>query len=354
MTYTHFLKVVLFFTRNFPVPILQDDELNLYERVSYSFNQGPDPRPIYIGAIILIVLLILSYVSLRLFEYLTPSTDTEPREYSILEAIQSNLELSDKQQRYLRALIEKFKDQSSYEPEVSTEYLEEFLFFALQDLSYKPKRTIRRKKGYVPDLDSGDSLDLMFEVSDRNYTTVHVDVLNQEDNHVSLQKPTQREDLSLEKNKDVEVTFQKGKLNLRGTAKILSVTDDQVLIDLQGGLHFEEKRTYDRVDVSSIPCQLLVQEWQGDQIKFDGVLKDLSVEGARIRFDGTDSRLHRNMRGRIHFELPEGREMDLEIVLIHIEVSGDTTSVGIEFNQPGMQNRNLLHEFLDKVKNSKQ
>lgn len=335
-----------------PVPLSQQEELNLYERISYSFNQGPDPQPIYIGAIILIAFLILSYVALRLFEYLTVTEDTEPREYSILEAIQSNLELSDKQDRYLKALIEKFKDQSSYEPEVSTEYLENFLLFVLQDLSYEPKRTIRRKKDYVPDLNKGDSLDLMLEVLEESFTTLRVDVLNQEGTHVTIQKPSGRENLSFDEYQEVEVAYQKGNLTLRGSGKIISVTDEKLLLDLEGGLHFEEKRTYDRVNVDSLPCQLLLQEWEGDQLRFDGVLKDLSVEGGRILINESDSRLHRNMRGRIQFELPGDREIDLEIVVIHIEISGDSTTVGVEFNQPGTQNRNLIHDYLETVKDS--
>ena len=350
MIHDYFLTAVLWFQRYLPIPSLQEEELNLYERISYSFRQGPDARPIYIGAIILILFLILSYVALRLFEYFSVTEKQAPREYSILEAIQSNLELSQKQDHYLEALIEKFKDQSSYEPEVSTEYLEKFLFFTLQDLSYEPKRTIRRKKGYLPDLDPGDTLDLMFEAGEDSYTTIHVEVRSQDEGHVTVEKPAERENRSFQENDDVEIAYHKGNLTLRGDGEILAVTDDHLLIDLKGGLHFEEKRTYDRVDVDSIPCQLLVQEWEGDQLQFDGVLKDLSVEGARVLIDGSNNRLHTNMRGRIHFELPGDREMDLEIVLIHLEEVDGATSIGLEFNQPGMRNRNLLHEFLEKIK----
>lgn len=350
MIHHFFLTTLLLFRRYVPIPSLQEEELNLYERISYSFRQGPDPRPIYIGAIILILFLILSYVALRLFEYLSVYEDQAPRQYSILEAIQSNLKLSKKQDHYLEALIEKFKDQSSYEPEVSTEYLEKFLSFILQDLSYEPKRIIRRKKGYLPDLNAEDTFDLMFEVDEDSYTTVHVEVLSQDESHVTVHKPDEREDLSFQENEDVEIAYHKGNLTLRGDGEILAVTDDHLLVDLKGGLHFEEKRTYDRVEVDPIPCQLLVQEWEGDQLQFDGVLKDLSVEGARVLIDGSDERLHTNMRGRIHFELPNEREMDLEIVLIHLEEADGPTSVGLEFNQPGMQNRNVIHEFLENIK----
>lgn len=334
------------------VPLAQQgtDELNLYERISFSFREGPNAFPIYVGILILGVSLIAFYGVLKLVEYYSSAEEETKRTYSILESIQSNLKLSDKQDRYLGALIEKFKDRSHYEPEVSTDYLQEYLFFILQNLTYAPKRQIRRKTHYVPDFRVGDELSLMFEVSEDSYTTLEAEILDQTEERVTIRKPHDELADGLSENRTVESTYQKGDLTLRGEAKVTRVTEDELVIDFRDGMHFEEKRTYDRISLDGLDSQLIVQEWEGKTYRFDAELTDISIGGARLNLPGKDDRLHRNMRGRVQFELPDEGEFDLEIIVIHLEEVDGATRVGVEFVDPGMANRNFLHEFVDEHK----
>jgi hypothetical protein len=328
------------------LPLAQQgsNETTFWKQLSGSFRQGPDATPIYIGIVVLILALVGAYFLLQFFSSFG-TTKTKRKKYNILESIQSNLKLSDRQERYLKALIEKFKNRASYEPEISTEYLEDFLFFAVQNLTYAPKRSIRRKTHYVPDFTINESIDIMVKIDDETYTTLESDILGQNDDTVTIKRPFGEYADELSEGQSVDVAYKEGELTLRGPARIKTITDDQAKLELSRGMHFEEQRTYDRVPLQKTTCQLILQEWEGKTIRVEGILQDISVGGAKLLVDQLNSRIHRNMRGRMQFEL-NAKEMDLEVVVIHVEDENDPPTLGVEFMEPGMRNRNLLHEFV--------
>jgi len=332
-----------------PVSQQGNGELTFYEQFSRAFSRGLAPGPVYAWILGLLIMLVAVYWLLRLLSYLSHTSETTQKQYSILESIESNLKLSDRQQRYLKALIEKFKDRSTYEPEVSTEYLRDFLFFSIQNLAHAPKRSIRRKTHYVPEFKADHNVDVMVQLDDETYTTLQTDVLDQDEEKVRLTIPSDasRSD-ELRQGLMVNLAYKKGDLTLRGEAEIVSRDNRVLTLDLHRGMHFEEKRTYDRVEVEQIPCQLILQEWEGQTLRYEGFLNDLSVGGARVVLPDSDTRIDHNMRGRVQFEVNSSDELDLEVMVIHSEMNEPPYTVGLEFLDPGMVNRNNIHNYIQK------
>lgn len=335
-----------------PVAQLLPQDGSFYEQLSSSFRQGLDPGPVYVGIIVLTSLMILLYVFLRLMSGLFSGSAPKKKKFNILESIQSNLRLSDKQERYLDALIEKFKNRASYEPEVSTDYMRDFLFYAIQNLTYAPKRKIRRKTHYVPDFEIGSTLDLMLQVEEDTYTTLRAEIVEQDEEIVNIKKPSATEVPEFHQDQSIDTAYNKGDLILRGEARIKAISDGNLALEYPLGMHFEEQRTYDRVKVNDLDCQLILQEWEGETIRVEGTVTDLSVGGAKIHVPIKDNRIIENMRGRVQFKNEQSLNIDLEIVVIHREHDEDGYSLGVEFIDPGMTNRNLLEQFLTDRKSA--
>lgn len=330
------------------------NEQTFYERLSSSFRQGPDPMPIYIGGIILIIVLILGYWLLRMYtDFLAPREKTD-RKVSILDAIKQNIKLSNKQERYLQALIEKYQDKHPYDPEVKTEYLENFLFFALQSLTHAPDRAIRRKTHYVPEFDEEDSLEIMFKTDDTSYTTEKCQILEQNEDDVVIQKPNDTTAGQFREGREVSAAYHKGELTLRGSGEIRHSMDEKVLLHFPEGLHFEEHRTYDRVEVEDLACQLILQEFEGEAIYLEGEFEDISIGGARVMVDRVDDRVHENIRGRLQFALADDRELDFQVSVVYLDVGVEegTMEMGLQFIEPGLANREHLHDYIESKKSS--
>lgn len=328
----------------------QNNELNLYQRVSRSFKQGPDPTPIYIGGIVLIIVLILMYWILRMYTDFLARDQSKSKKVSILEGIQQNIKLSQKQEKYLLALIEKFQDKHPYDPEIKTEYLEKFLFFALQSLTHAPDRAIRRKTHYVPTFETDDVLEVMFKTDDTHYTTEKCEIVEQDEGNVVIMQPGNVGASQFREGREIATAYHKGELTLRGHAEIRHVMDEKILLNFPEGMHFEEHRTYDRVDVTDLPCQLILQEFEGESIHLKGDFLDISIGGARVEVHEIDDRVHENIRGRLQFELEGGRELDIQVSVVFLEAEVDTGTMelGLQFLEPGLANREYIHDFVEK------
>ncbi|MFB6346544.1 MAG: hypothetical protein ABEK50_12360, partial [bacterium] len=304
-----------------PIFAQQDPEdLNPYQRIARSFREGPDPRPIYVGAIVLIIFLVIAYWILRMYTDFLAESESKGSTVGILEGIQKNIKLSNKQERYLKALIEKFQDKHRYDPEIKTEYLEQFLFFAIQSLTHAPDRAIRRKTHYVPTFEENDTLEVMFKIGDTTYTTEICKIVEQSDDSVAITKPEDVDLTELREGRQISCAYHEGELTLRGQAEIRHIMDEKILLVFPEGMHFEEHRTYDRVDVDEIPCQVILQEFEGEAIKLNGIILDLSVGGAQIKVQDYNEKIHENMRGSLQFKPEEGYELDLDIALVHLEL----------------------------------
>lgn len=329
----------------------QNNDLNVYERISQSFNQGYDPTPIYIGFIVLVIALVLAYWILRMYtDFLAPG-EQKSEKIGILQAIRQNIKLSNKQEKYLKALIEKYQDKHPYEPEVKTEYLENFLFFALQSLTHAPDRAIRRKTHYVPEFDRDDEMDVMFKTNDTHYVTKRCEVIEQEEDNVVIAMPDDIDSSEFREGRSVATAYHKGDLTLWGEAEIKHLMEDKILLNFPEGMHFEEHRTYDRVSVHDLECDLILQEFEGEAVHLEGRFIDLSIGGARVEVRSFDERVHENIRGRVQFEL-DGREIDMQVSLVYLDADEDaeTMEMGLQFLEPGLSNRQHIHDFVDRKK----
>lgn len=331
----------------------QNDDLNVYQRISRSFNQGPDPTPIYIGFIVLVIVLVLSYWVLRMYtDFLAPG-EQKSEKVGILEAIRQNIKLSNKQEKYLRALIEKYQDKHPYDPEVKTEYLEKFLFYALQSLTHAPDRAIRRKTHYVPKFETEDELDVMFKTNDTHYATERCSVVEQDGDNVVIEMPEDIDSSEFREGRAVSTAFHKGDLTLWGEGEIKHLMEDKILLNFPEGMHFEEHRTYDRVEVHDMECDLILQEFEGEAVHLEGRFLDMSIGGARVKTRSVDERVHENIRGRLQFELEE-RELDIQVSLVYLDIDedADTMEMGLQFLEPGLANRQHIHDFVERKKKS--
>lgn len=328
------------------LPYAQDGEVTFWTEFTRGFNEGWDITPLFYWGFIAGLILLGIYGILQAIEWGTE--EGKPRhgkKYDVLQALQENVVLSKSQKQYLSALIERFKNRNPYDPEISTEYLREFLEFSIHNLTHSPTQTLRRRVHRVPDFEEGFHVELMVE-EDNEFRTCSFEIKGQDNKYVIL-RPTSGEKIKLEEGDEVELSYRKGNLYLRGEAEIRQATDNEVILLLPNGLHFEEQRSYQRMNTNSIPCKLNLRNQQEEQIRTRGTIEDLSAEGAMVFLKTERGKAKKNMRGTIEFTLPGFSKMELFAEIVRAkEYTDDEQELGLHFTRVNMGDRERIFQFI--------
>jgi len=330
-----------------PLAQAQDGEAAFWAEFTRSFNEGLDTSALFFWLGIVALFIMGTYGILRALEW---GGDRKPsrrgKKYDVLQALQQNLVLNKSQKEYLNALIEKYKNRNPYEPEISTNYLREFLESTIHNLTHSPTQTLRRQIHRTPDFREGDHVELMVE-QDNEYRTCSYEITDQDNKYVIL-SPTPGDDISLHEGDDIEISYRKGNLYLRGNAEIRQATENEVILFIPSGLHFEEQRRYRRMDTNSIPCKLNLRNDENKKIVTKGTIEDISAEGALV-FMSTDRGIaKKNMRGTIEFTLPGHSEISLFAEVVRAkEYTRDEQELGIHFTRMDMGERERIFQFIN-------
>lgn len=326
-------------------------EIAFWEDFTHGFQQSWDATPIIFWSIVLGLAGAGIYGIVKAFEWRSDQTKKEGKQYDVLQALQQNLVLSQSQREYLKALIEKFKNRNPYEPEVSTEYLRKFLEFSVHNLTHSPTQTLRRRIHRTPDFEEGHHVEIMVERSNE-YQTCSFEIKSQDKKYVVL-KPTPGEDTDLQEGDTVEVSYRQDHLYLRGEAEIRQVTDNEIIIYLAEGLHFEEQRSYRRMDTNDIPCDISFRGNGDKKIVTKGTIQDISAEGARVYVDTERGEFHKNMRGTIEFSLPGFSELSLFAEVVRVDdMEENRQELGIHFTRVSMGDRERIFQFINEKEQS--
>ncbi len=268
------------------------------------------------------------------------------KKISVLKALQENYELSASQERYLEALVEKFKNRNPHDPEISNEYLESFLEYVVQNLTHAPDQTLRRQVHHVPTLTEGDDLQIMFQ-EDKQYKTHRCDILDQQDKYITLQKPD--EELQIKKGQKIEVTYRQEDLHYRGDGEVRSINEKELIVFLPEGLRFEEKRVFYRLPLNSLPGRLTLQGAENKTIFLEGTLEDISAEGACMLVDKPeDTKLKKHLRGSLEFELPNYRTVDIRCEVVRAIEQKEKYELGLKFVQLSVVVKENIINFIHK------
>lgn len=331
-----------------PLAQAQDGEVDFWTEFTRSFNQGLDTSALFFWLGILGLFLLGVYGILRVLKW---GGDRKPsrhgKKYDVLQALQQNLVLNKSQREYLNALIEKYKNRNPYEPEISTNYLREFLENTVHNLTHSPTQTLRRQIHRTPEFREGNHVELMVE-QDNEYRTCSFEIMNQDHRYLTL-SPTPGDEIRLHEGDDVEISYRKGNLYLRGNAEIRQSTEEEVILFIPSGLHFEEQRSYRRMDTNSIPCKLNLRNNEDKKIVSKGTIEDISAEGAKVFMSTDRGNAQKNMRGTIEFTLPGHSDMSLFIEVVRAqEYTRDEQELGIHFTRMDMGERERIFQFINE------
>jgi c-di-GMP-binding flagellar brake protein YcgR len=335
------------------IPSIQENppttpgEIKFWEDFTRGFREGWDPTPILFWTFVFVLAGVGIWGIIKVIEWQSGPSTKKGKKYDVLEALQQNLVLSKSQRQYLEALIEKYKNRNPYEPEVSTEYLREFLEFSIHNLTHSPTQTLRRRIHRTPNFEEGHHVELMVEKSG-GYHTFSFKIESQDEKYVVL-KPTPGDDAELKEGDNVEITYRQDHLYLRGEAEIRQATDNEVILYLPEGLHFEEQRSYRRMDTNSIPCDLSLRNHEDKKVKTSGTIEDISAEGARVIIGTDRGKCDTNMRGTIEFELPGFSKLSLFAEIVRAEERADESQeLGIHFTRVSMGDRERIFQFINQ------
>ncbi|MGM0381180.1 MAG: flagellar brake protein [bacterium] len=314
-----------------------------YGRIGQAFTEGRWQMmgPLVYGLLVLFGLIFGTY---GLYWVWNQLTGEKKKKITVLEALQENYELSSSQNRYLDALVEKFKNRNPHDPEISNDYLLNFLKYTVQNLTHAPDQRLRRQVHHVPELKAGDIMQVMINI-DQEFRTHTCKIIEQNKKYIHLTFSEDRP--PLEKGKQVEVSYRQEDLYFRGKGKIENVLEDKIIIHLPDGLHFEEKRTFFRLPVDSLPCKLTLKDSGDNTAVLKGEMEDISAEGACVLIDETDKiDLEQHLRGTIEFELPGFREVNIRVEIARTQDKGNQLELGMKFTRIGMAVRERIIQFI--------
>jgi len=334
-----------------PSPVSQQNtptspgEREFWGEFVQSFNEPLDPTPILIGGTALVLLLAGIYGIYKVIQWQFGLT--KKKRYNVFEALQRNLMLSSSQKQYLEALIERYKNQNAYEPEISTEYLREFLEFTIRNLTESPTQRLRRRVFEVSTVEEGHHVELMIK-QNNEFETCSFEIAKQNDDLVSL-RPSPGVEVELQAGDEVELSYRLEDSYLRGKARIEQSSEDEVTITIPDGLHSEELRSYRRMDTNSVPCKLSLRSEDGTQIVTSGTIEDISGEGAQVFTRSQRTNIRENMRGTLEFSLPGFSEMSLFAEVVRSEkITDEEQELGLHFTRVSMGDRERIFQFINR------
>lgn len=321
-------------------------EVEFYTRLSRAFRGGLRSVDVYV-AIGLFVLVLLALLGLTWAwrEFRSPSRKKKGKRMTILDAIRKNVQLTDNQNRYLSALIEKFKNRHPHDPEVSTDYLRTFFRFAVQNLTHAPTQTLRRKTQMVPDLEIGHTMELMVERNDE-YRTLKARIRDQNDEYVRVELPPDARESDLVSGELIPVYYGKGDLHMRGEARVDERDPPNALLSLDQGLHFEEQRTEKRVETANVPSRIHLEQPAGEPFTLRGTMVDVSIGGALVELRDDAGDVEADQRGHIEFDLPVYGAMDLDVFVVHVHDEEEPVQLGLQFMNTNADERETLQDYV--------
>lgn len=333
--------IELIYAFSYPSVTLQAQESPLGQ-IARGFAEGRTSS-IKIALGILTLVLIIGGIS-GVVWLLTQYQRKKEKKLTILEAFQQNYKLSDGQEQYLEALIERFKNNYVHEPEVASGYLENFLEYIVKNLTHAPDQTLRRQVHEIPDLEPDEEI-LVILPRENTYRAVKSTVDRQKDRYLTLPARPQLIDLEPDEEDRVEICIQKGHLTYRGRGKIQAITSDEVIIHLPEGLHFEQQRVYTRVQVDNVEASLTLESGDGETFTARGLVQDLSVEGACLAIDAADS-VERHQQGTVKFQLPGQDEIEARVEVVRANESSADCKLGLKFIHLELETREEIARFI--------
>ncbi len=269
------------------------------------------------------------------------------KELTMLEAFQENYKLSEGQEQYLEALIERFKNKYTHDPEVATSYLKQFLEYTVKNLTHAPNQTLRRQVHKIPDIEPDDEI-LIITRDNGKFETLTSEILRQKERYLTLPLPPQVEKYSLEEDQKIEISYNQRHLTYRGRGKIQAITEDEIILYLPDGLHFEQERVYTRLKVEDIDVELTLQNNSGETIIARGKMHDISVEGAGVKIS-TEEEINKHLQGTLEFQLPEQKEMETRVEVARVNEHPDGYNLGLKFIQLELTTREHLARFIKEA-----
>lgn len=274
------------------------------------------------------------------------SQQQKEKQVTILEAFQENYKLSDGQEQYLEALIEKFKNRYKHEPEVATSYLKQCLEYSVKNLTHAPNQTLRRQVHKIPEIDPDEEI-LIISRTNGTFETLSSEILRQKEKYLTIPRPTDLEEYSLEEDKNVEISYSQHHLTYRGRGKIQAITEDEIILYVPDGLHFEQQRVYTRLNVDGVDVKLTLQGNENETIIGEGEMQDISVEGAGVKIE-TESSINKHFQGTLAFKLPEQEQMEIRVEVVRVNQNGSKYNLGLKFIQLELSTREHLARFIKR------
>ncbi len=293
---------------------------------------------------LLLILLITGFTILAGMKYYRKKW----QRIGLLETLKNNYPLKENQEKYLEALVERFKNSHPHDPEVATEYLEKFLIYTIQQISQGPDQRLRRGIHAVPNLNGEEEIFLV-KSSGEGYKSLPADLTEQKDRYLTLRmesKPKKQ----LTENETVEISVKKDGLIYRGKAKIRSFSGRELIIHLPQGLHFEQDRDYQRVEVNNLTSWFTVQLESGDTVTRRGYMVDLSIAGCRLKIPG-ELEFKRYQHGILEFQLPDTAKLETRAEIERIKKPGGETELGLNFIWLNPPTRERIANYLRSLQN---
>ncbi|GEM_PF-5657061 len=324
-------------------PTMDSRQPSAFRQIGEGFQVGrPDPRHVLLG--IFTMLLILGGIA-GIIWLLNQYRRKKEKKLTILEAYQNNYRLSDGQQRYLEALVERFKNNYVHNPEVSTNYLKQFLEYTVKNLTHAPSQTLRRQVHKIPNIEPDEEI-LVIIGSGEKFETLTTKVLRQKDRYVTIASSPEVENLELSEGQSVEISSKQGYLHYRGRGKIQAITEEEIIFHVPDGMHFEQQRVYTRVPVNDLEANLCLQCRDDDTATLSGELKDISVEGARLIVDKTADKVSKHQQGTLEFELPGSEMMSVRIEVVRVQRENGSIDLGLKFTGLNLETREHIAQFV--------
>ncbi|MFP4686874.1 MAG: flagellar brake protein [bacterium] len=319
-------------------------ELKIFGRIAHSFTG--DRFPIEMLLIYVFVFFLILGGIVGLIWLFNQISGRDQKKITVLEALQENYQLSSSQERYLEALIEKFKNRNPHDPEISSDYMQKFLEYVVQNLTHAPDQTLRRQVHHVPRLEAGQELQIMYR-DDGQYKTQRCEILDQKDKYITLRKPD--EEVQLSKEQKIEVTYRLEDLHYRGDAEIRTISESELIVFLPQGLRFEEKRVFYRLPLNSLEARLTLQCAKNNTVFLEGTLEDISAEGACMLVEKPEEvKLKKHLRGTLEFDLPGFRTVDIRCEVVRAVEKTESYELGLKFVQLSVVVKENIINFIHK------
>ncbi len=329
----------------FPNPGMNSEQSSALRQIGEGFQMGrTDPRHVLLG--IVTMLLILGGIA-GIIWLLNQYRKKKEKKLTILEAYQNNYRLSDGQQQYLEALIERFKNNYVHNPEVATSYLKQFLEYSVKNLTHAPSQTLRRQVHKIPNIEPDEEI-LVILGDNEKFETLTTTVLRQKDRYLTIPTSPEVENLDLNEGQSVEISSQQGHLHYRGRGKIQAVTEEETIFHVPDGMHFDQQRVYTRVSVDDddIEAKLCVQCPDDETIAISAELKDISVEGARLLADKSAAEISKHNQGTLEFELPDSDIISVRIEVVRAQKENGKIDLGLKFTNLSLDTREHISRFV--------